>query len=161
MCILTHPNNAKTIPKRVRSKRVSTTDLTVLTFPNEAAPQLLDVTGITSSDLATLKKTDPFMYYSIASVQNATLLFTDVEESLAFDLVTKQNSSEMNLRMDASIKHTVHRKQRISTECHPDLLLEQMFLNDDIMASSESLELDSDDGDDLYDFLLSLDEPSR
>ena len=161
MCILTQPNNAKTIPKRVRSKRVSTTDLTVLTFPKEAAPQLLDVADITSSDLATLKKTDPFMYYSIASVQNATLHFTDVDESVALDLVTKQNSSDMKLGKDASIKRTVYRKQRISTECHPDLLLEQMFRNDDIMASSESLELDSDDGDDLYDFLLSLDEPSR
>ncbi|KAL7515863.1 hypothetical protein ACHAWX_000938 [Stephanocyclus meneghinianus] len=164
MCILTQSSNAKTIPKRVRSKRLSTTDLTVLTFPDEAAPQLLAVTDITPSDLATLKARDPFMYYSIASVQNASLHLADVDESVAVDLVTKQisNYSDMNFAQNASTKRTVSRKQRISTECHPDLLMRDMLRNDEVMASFESLKLDSDDADDLlYDFLLSLDEPSR
>ena len=57
---------------------------------------------------------------------------------------------------------SVTRQRRISTECHPDLLMEKMFTDTNFIASSKKLASYSDDGDDLSDFLLSLDEtPGR
>ncbi len=88
------------------------------------------------------------MYYSIPSAKNAALhceddsIFVDLEKS-------KRNSST---------KLSVTRQRRISTECHPDLLLEKMLTDTNFMASLKELDSYSDNGDDLYDFLLSLDE---
>ena len=61
-------------------------------------------------------------------------------------------------KRNSSTELSVTRQRRISMECHPDLLLEEMFADTNFMASLKDLDSYSDDGDDIYDFLLSLDE---
>ncbi|KAL3782061.1 hypothetical protein HJC23_006289 [Cyclotella cryptica] len=64
------------------------------------------------------------------------------------------NCSETESQRDVSSKRTVSRRTRISTECHPDLLMEDMFPNTDFAASFDQLKLD--DGN-AYDLLFPLD----
>ncbi|KAL7481234.1 hypothetical protein ACHAW6_006909 [Cyclotella cf. meneghiniana] len=139
MCLPTLSNETMKMLKRVHSKAFSTKHQIVPTFPVETAPQHMDVSDLTSSNLASLKRNDPFMYYSIPSAKNAAL---HCEKS-------KRNSST---------ELSVTRQRRISTECHPDLLLEKMLTDTNFTASLKELDSYSDIGDDLYDFLLSLDE---
>jgi hypothetical protein len=68
---------------------------------------------LSSQDLASLKKKDPFLYYSIPSIRVAAVL-------------NKQPVPEA----EAS---KVRRQSRLSFECHPDLLLDitpNEFAND-------------------------------
>ncbi|KAL7475551.1 hypothetical protein ACHAW6_001460 [Cyclotella cf. meneghiniana] len=139
MCLPTLSSETMKMLKRVHSKAFSTKHQIVPTFPVETTPQHIDVSDLTSSDLASLKRNDPFMYYSIPSAKNAAL---HCENSKRF----------------SSTKLSVTRQGRISTECHPDLLMEKIFTDTNLMASLKDLDSYSDDGDDLYDFLLSLDE---
>ncbi|KAL7486340.1 hypothetical protein ACHAW6_011934, partial [Cyclotella cf. meneghiniana] len=126
MCLPILSNVTMKKPKRVHSKKFSTKHQIVPTFPAETAPQHMDVSDLTSSDLASLKRNDPFMYYSIPSAKNAALhcedysMFVDLEKS-------KRNSLT---------EVSVTRQRRISTECHPDILMEKMFTDTNFIASS-------------------------
>ncbi|KAL7475556.1 hypothetical protein ACHAW6_001469 [Cyclotella cf. meneghiniana] len=125
MCLPILSNETTKKPKRVHSKKFATKNQIVQTFPVETAPQHMDVSDLTSSDLASLKRNDPFMYYSIPSARKAALhceddfMFVDLEKS----------------KCNTSTELTVTRQRRISTECHPDLLMEQMFTDTNFMAS--------------------------
>ncbi len=158
MCHLTLSNGTMQVSKRVRSKAFSDTARIVPTFPAETAPQHMDVSNLTSIDLASLKRSDPFMYYSIPGAKNAALHCKDVSMT---DLPSDRNDSEMILKRNVSTKSSVPRKRRISVECHPDVLLEEMFTDTNFTSSLKDLDSCSDDSDDLYDFLLSLDETSQ
>ena len=158
-----HPTLSKKTMKtleRVHSKSVSTPDWLVPTFPAKRAPQHLDVSELTSSDLALLRRDDPFMYYSIPSVKIAALHCEDVHTPAGLALPPNPNGSEMESKDDSSTKRTVTRQRRISAECHPDIFMGEMFADTKFMSSIEALEADIDD-DNLYDFLLTLDETSR
>ena len=98
------------------------------------------------------------MYYSIPGVKNAALHCKDVSMT---DLPSDRNDSEMILKRNLSTKRSVPRRRRISVECHPDVLLEEMFTDTNFMSSLKDLDSCSDDSDDLYDFLLCLDETSQ
>ena len=148
MCIPTLSNETVKAPKRVHCKALSTKHQIVPTFPVERAPQHMDVSDLTSSDLASLKRNDPFMYYSIPSAKNAALHCEDVSMFVGLEKSKRNSSTALS----------VTRQRRISTECHPDLLLEKMFADTNFMASLKDLDSHGDDCDDLYDFLLSLDE---
>ncbi len=155
MCHQTLPNETMKMPKRVHSKAFSTTSRIVPTFPVETAPQHMDVSDLTSSDLASLKRNDPFMYYSIPSVKNAALRCRDASLT---DLRSSRKGSEIKSICNSLRKIPVTRQRRISMECHPDLLVEEMFVDTEFMASLQDRDSSRDEGDDLYDFLLSLDE---
>jgi len=86
----------------------------------------IDVKHISMLDLSTMKMHDSFMYYSIPEVRRAKMLEEDVETA----------------QVDAQPRSVV-RKSRISFECHPDLLLEEV-------GDSDS----DDDCDDPLDVLL-------
>lgn len=160
MCHPTLSKKTTKTPERVHSKSVSTPDRLVPTFPAERAPQHLDVSELTSSDLALLRRDDPFMYYSIPSVKIAALHCEDVHTPAGLALPPNPNGSEMESKDDSSTKRTVTRQRRISAECHPDIFMGEMFADTKFMSSVEALESDIDD-DNLYDFLLTLDETSR
>jgi hypothetical protein len=161
MCHPTLSNKTVKTPERVHSKSFSTPDRLVPTFPAETAPQHLDVSELTSSDLALLRREDPFMYYSIPSVKIAALHCVDVHTPAGLALPPNPNGSEMESKNNSSTKRTVTRQRRISAECHPDILMEEMLADTNFMSSLEALESDMDDIDNLYDFLLTLDETSR
>lgn len=161
MCLPTLSNKALKMPERVYSKAFSTTDQLVPTFRAETAPLHLDVSDLTSPDLASLRRNDPFMYYSIPSEKITALRCEDDNTPAGLDLPSKPSGSEIETKDNCSKKRTVSRQRRISTECHPDLLMGEMMSHADFMSSLEALESDSDDCDYLYDFLLSLDETSR
>ena len=77
------------------------------------------------------------------------------------DLQSNLNCSEMKPKGSASTKLSVTRQRRISMECHPDLLMEEMFADTNFTATLKEMESHNNDGDDLYDFLLSLNATSR
>jgi hypothetical protein len=102
----------------------------VPTFPKESTKALeVCPSTLSSQDLALLKEQDSFMYYSIPSTRNkATLNSLPVSE------------------MEGSRK--IKRQSRISFECHPDLLFEDV--------TSESSNQDDCDEESDSNFILSL-----
>ncbi|KAL3776282.1 hypothetical protein HJC23_003152 [Cyclotella cryptica] len=162
MCLVTRSNQTKKLTERFPSKTLFTTYRTVPTFPVKAPPREMDVEDLTNSDVAALKKSDPFMYYSIPSLRSATLRGEDVNESAVLNLMPRRGSkrSETESQRDVASKRTVSRRTRISAECHPDLLMEDIFPTGDFTSSFDKLKLDDDDAFDLYSF-LGIDEPSR
>ena len=89
------------------------------------------------------------MYYSIPSVRNAALHGKDVDASL-LDVPSRSTSVDSECP-----KRSVTRQRRISTECHPDLLLEEMFADQEFMSSLNQLKSDvsvlSEDSCDMYE----------
>ncbi|KAL7474629.1 hypothetical protein ACHAW6_000597 [Cyclotella cf. meneghiniana] len=156
MCRTTSSN------KSVLSKLFPTADRIVPTFPIETAHQQLNITHLTSSDLAALKRNDPFMYYSIPSVKNVALNCKDVNASL-LNVPSSRHShcSEVKSKENASTKCTVTRQRRLSVECHPDVLMEALLADSDVMSSLKQVESGNDDEDELYDFLFALHETAR
>ena len=82
----------------------------------------VDLKYITSlDDLKSIKKQDPFMYYSIPGARRATVLMQE-----AIDLSNlKAGEAVQDETPQASQK--VSRSTRISFECHPHLLLADML----------------------------------
>ena len=81
-------------------------------------------------------------------MKNAALHCKDVSAPFA----------EMKSKKDHSAKCIVTRQSRLSMEFHPDVLTEAMFSDVNYLKNL----VYSDDGhDDLYDFLLRLDETAR
>jgi len=87
-----------------RATNNNTKVIAVSTF-SEKVPRHLDIRNISSSDLALLKEDDPFMYYSIPAVRNAT------RQGEHVDLQKFQDSDFSST--DSSI---YERKSRISFE---------------------------------------------
>jgi hypothetical protein len=78
----------------------------------EERPRSLDVTSLTQSELAKLKTEDPFMYFSIPAVRIAELSGNDV---------------------DAPLAGTVSRMQRITAEAYPDIVVEDIVNDANLM----------------------------
>jgi hypothetical protein len=134
----------------------------VPTFPIEIAPQRLNTTDLTSSDLAALKRNDPFMYYSIPSVKNVDLHCKDVNAPLLNVTSSRHsNCSEIKSKENASTKCLVTRQRRLSVECHPNFLMEGLLAVPDGMPSLQQLDSGNRDGDYLYEFLFTLHETAR
>lgn len=77
----------------------------------------LAVSTLTPTDIAELKSRDPFMYYSIPGVRRAEFGGDSVD-------VTLQSSSAAA---------TISRRGRISAEVHPDVLLQDSFVDEERM----------------------------
>ena len=87
-------------------------------------PKTLALKTVSIDDLKTIKKKDPFLYYSIPGVRSAELLGKEVDtanlgtckiRSCPSSLFTKSRRVYQPVR-------TVTRGKRISFECHQDLL---------------------------------------
>ena len=109
----------------------------------------------TEEDLATLKKKDPFMYYSIPGVINASYLLEEVDLSNFAKSSIRRNciSCTSSLQtQEETLTRTVERRTCISFECHTDLIMSDLLDDDDDEDGDE--EKKQEDGDD-FEMVLS------
>ncbi len=110
----------------------------------------IDTRYLNAQDLETLKKQDPFLYYSLpSSVRRSNAVGNRDMDYMPSPLIGK--STAMPMTKLTSTK--VERRSCISFECHTDLLLEDEWLNDADAAANERFEVDVD-FDSIYDQLL-------
>ncbi|KAL7484897.1 hypothetical protein ACHAW6_010516 [Cyclotella cf. meneghiniana] len=126
--------------------------VSVPTFVERADAQI-EVTNLNSSDISSLKANDPFMYYSIPAARNAAMKGKEVDPSLLHADGPSSTSSSTRTGKAPKISFKVRRERRVSTECHPDLLLDQMLC--DSLLSAAAAYMPSED-DDLEDYFLSF-----
>eukprot|EP00986_Skeletonema_menzelii_P012521 scaffold6934_cov125-Skeletonema_menzelii.AAC.1 len=129
---------------------MSLNNATVFTVPTKgedsAQKKVIDTSLIKEEDLKTLKKQDPFLYFSIPAVRTAAHLSRDVDMSCLKGGVRSPNaSSPSKLKSAPSTK--VERKSCISFECHADLILEGLI--DDM----GNLKVDTEDEFDISSLL--------
>ncbi len=109
----------------------------------------------TEDDLQTLKKKDPFMYFSIPSVRDATMLLKDFDISSLETPSIRRNCISCPARIqkhgDSSSNKIIKRKSCISMECHSDLIMAEL-LGDDSFR-----EEDKEEDDELNSLLKLLD----
>ena len=95
-------------------------------------PKTLALKTVSNDDLKSIKKKDPFLYYSIPGVRSARLLGKEVDtanlgtckiRSCPSSLFTKSRSVYQPSR-------TVTRGKRIAFEGHPDLLYEDLAIEE-------------------------------
>lgn len=91
-------------------------------------PIEVDISTLSAEDLQSLKREDPFLYYSIPAVRRAALF--NLEEP---------DMSESSLEDSTTVK----RCTRVSFECHTDLLME------DLLGDIEDEEYDQSDFDQM------------
>jgi hypothetical protein len=109
---------------------------TVSTKGEPIQQKVIDTRNLTEEDLKTLRKQDPFLYFSIPAVRTATLLSRDVDmASLQGGQCSRRASCPS--RIDSTPPTKVERRTCISFECHTDLLLEDCF---DEMANDDELD---------------------
>ena len=93
----------------------------------------IDIRNISTDDLKSIQRQDPFMYYSIPGVRSAKLFMKEIDSS---NLGLNRNCGSCPSRLgsvhdNAPEPHKVTRSSCISFECHPDLLLEGLLDADD------------------------------
>ena len=116
-----HKSNA-TKPKPRASPRTNYGWTPMPTFSEKPQKQI-NPSDLSSSDVASLKTNDAFMYYSIPSARKAAILNKPVDMQREVGPVTRQS--------------------RISFECYGDLLLEDL-INDTAVESNSDTEPDND-----------------
>ena len=80
---------------------------------------------------------DPFMYYSIPAVHKASLLFTDIDYS---DIVTSNRQADFDSHAS---QVQVSRRTRVSFECHPSVLMEDIMNEFEEEFDEQSLHFDT------------------
>ncbi len=111
----------------------------------------------TNDDLATLKKNDPFLYYSIPSVRDAEMKVGEVNVSCLEKSSIRKSAISCPAKMQTQAKSnskTVSRKTCISFEYHTDKLMAEYLMDakiDDYICDSD------DDCDDLLAELIGSD----
>jgi hypothetical protein len=110
----------------------------VLTVPTKGLPatetkkKVIDTAHLNEEDLNALKKSDPFLYYSIPGVRAATIQSNrsvDTMSSLHGGVIPRRASCPSRIE---SAPTKVERRSSISFECHPDLLLENLEDDDEL-----------------------------
>ncbi len=116
----------------------------------DPTPVEVDVNkALSAQDLLCLKKQDPFLYYSIPGVRNATVRLDTVDmhqlaqDSLRRNCASCPASIQTSDTSDAVAK--VKRCTRVSFECHADLLLEDLF-DDNFDMDMDDISLERMDG---------------
>ncbi len=112
----------------------------------------IDTRYLNAQDLKTLKKQDPFLYYSLpSSVRRRNAGRNRDMDCMSSPLIGKSSTPTPTTK---STSTKVERRSCISFECHTDLLLEDEWLNDDddaaAAAVNEGFEVDVD-FDSIYD----------
>ena len=117
----------ESISGRLSAEASSTT---VRLAPADPSPVEVDVNkALSAQDLKSLKKRDPFLYYSIPGVRDATVRQKRVDmHQLAQDALRRNCAScpaSIQTATDSVAK--VKRCTRVSFECPADVLLEDLF----------------------------------
>mmetsp|Transcript_32785 Transcript_32785/g.62637 ORF Transcript_32785/g.62637 Transcript_32785/m.62637 type:complete len:138 (+) Transcript_32785:164-577(+) len=89
-------------------------------------PRKLNTSNISASELSSIQKQDPFMYYSIPGVRSAMMLMQDVDTSNLGASTFRARETDHDDETRAS-QTVVTRSSCISFECHPDLLIESIL----------------------------------
>ena len=100
--------------------------------------------------------TDPFMFYSIPGVHKAEVLGKDVDYSDVTALALADNDGQPSSDRQEDVEVKVSRRTRISFECHPSVLLEDLMLDNatqDVGQDVLSMIGDDDDFDYLDDIV--------
>ena len=113
----------------------------------------LDLNGLDSADIATLKETDPFMYYSISEIRSALILHEELDIT-RFDIPTHRSEKKQKREGD-QFARIVTRKSRHSFEAHPDLILESVMVQNDSIRTTPMLNSTNDDD---FDYMSILEE---
>jgi hypothetical protein len=77
------------------------------------------------------------MYYSIPAVHKASLLFTDIDYS---DIVTSNRQADFDSHAS---QVQVSRRTRVSFECHPSVLMEDIMNEFEEEFDEQSLHFDT------------------
>ena len=86
---------------------------------------IVDTTHLTAQDLKTLKKQDPFLYYSLPSSVRRNAGRNSDMDYMSSPLIGKSiGKSSTPTPTTKSTSTKVERRSCISFECHPDLVLE-------------------------------------
>ena len=95
----------------------------------EKKKKAIDTSYLNEEDLQTLKKHDPFLYYSIPAVRTATHLGRNVDISRLNDGMSslKLSYPSSQIKSAPSTPTKVERQSRISFECHTDVILEGLI----------------------------------
>ncbi|KAL7429265.1 hypothetical protein ACHAXM_001613 [Skeletonema potamos] len=108
---------------------VTTMIPTKLAAPNDEDPKrVVDVSDLSEEDLKTLKKQDPFLYYSIPrALRNSAVDLTNLSSQNFAQIRRASCPSPSLIKLSSSSSSTniVQRKSCISFEVHADLLLEE------------------------------------
>ena len=111
------------------------------TIFEKTSTKQIDTRRLNSSDVAALKTSDPFMFYSVPTLRRASFLHRDVDDPCDDQGPTDGSS-------------VVKRQTRVSTECHPDVAMEDLFAR---RGASYDIDFEEEDGsdsdDDEMDFL--------
>jgi hypothetical protein len=131
-----------------------------------AKTKFIDTEHLNEDKLKTLKKEDPFSYYSIPTVRAATVRRGSIDMSLMSSMqkgggvgsVAQQSHRRMSCPYRIDLTPTkVARRTCISFECHPDIFLDETTdaeenENRDVMEVEE--EEEDVDFDSLFDDLI-------
>ena len=106
-------------------------NITVFTVPTKGGEdsdqkKVIDTSLLKEEDLKTLKKQDPFLYYSIPAVRTATHLSRDVDMPCLKGGICSLNASSLS-QLKSAPSTKVERRSCISFECHTDLILEGLI----------------------------------
>ena len=85
----------------------------------------LELEGLGEEDVKSLRKSDPFMYYSIPSIRRAVIFLRGIDHSNKNDLYGSQVHSDRNSA--PANPSTIPRRRAISFEAHPSVLLEDIL----------------------------------
>ena len=102
----------------------------VPTIRQQQQPKVINVKELNEDELKLLKKQDPFLYYSIPAVKKAKLANVkpiDHTEVLRLKEAARSSGSGM-----------ISRRTRVSTECAPSMLLDDLILLIDEESHSHS-----------------------
>ena len=84
----------------------------------------VDLKNITGpDDLKSIQKQDPFMYYSIPGVREATVLMRDIDTYILLGGAPQGVQEQSAQELAPPKSQRVRRTTRLSFECHPDLIL--------------------------------------
>ena len=102
----------------------------------------VDVRNLSEKDAKSLHQQDPFMYYSIPGLRQATILLRDIDHSNVETLrhgyaVLQVNNAQQRPGTTETI---IPRRSRISFECHPDVHVADLF--GDLFGDDDVLDLE-------------------
>lgn len=105
----------------------------------EPKPKSINLTNIS---LKSIRKQDPFTYYSIPGIRSAKILGKEIDTSNLVTCRLARSCTTIPARTQSlQVKaqpHTVTRSTRISFECYPDLLLLEELNNEDSEYDQET-----------------------
>ena len=86
--------------------------------PKQQQPKVINVNHLNEDELKLLKKQDPFLYYSIPAVKKAvnTINCKPIDNTEVIREAARSSGSGM-----------ISRKTRVSTECAPSMLLDDLI----------------------------------